>query len=71
MQQASRHRIVRSDRTEDNLTRQHFDSYDAAYDELARYYEDFCCSDDDRVEYTIICESSDRPDRTGIKHSSK
>ena len=42
MQPASRHRIVRSDGTEDHLTRQRFDSYDAAYDELERYYGDFC-----------------------------
>ncbi|QNJ03781.1 hypothetical protein SynPROSU1_02185 [Synechococcus sp. PROS-U-1] len=67
MHQASRHRIVRSDGTEDNLTRQHFDSYDAAYDELERYYVDFCCSDDDRVEYTIVCEGSDSLDSTGIR----
>jgi len=59
MQHASRHRIVRSDKTEDHLTRQRFDSYDSAYDELERYYGDFCCSDDDRVEYTIVCEPSD------------
>ena len=68
MKPASRHRIVRSDRTEDHLTQQRFDSYDAAYDELERYYGDFCCSDDDRVEYTIITEGSDSPERTGIKH---
>ena len=62
MQLASRHRIVRSDQSEDGLTRQRFDSYDAAYDELERYYSDFCCSDDDRVEYSIVCESSDTPE---------
>ena len=44
MQPASRHRIVRSDKAEDHLTRQRFNSYDAAYDELERYYGDFCCS---------------------------
>ena len=59
---ASRHRIVRSDQSEDELTRQSFDSYDAAYDELERYCGDFCCSDDDRVEYTIVCETSDTPE---------
>ena len=69
MKPASRHRIVRSDRTEDALTRQRFDSYDAAYDELERYYSDFCCSDDDRVEYTIIVEGSDNPERSVSKHS--
>ena len=56
MQPASRHRIVRSDQSEDQLTRLRFDSYNAAYDELERYYGDFCCSDDDRVEYTIVSE---------------
>ena len=61
MQPASRHRIVRSDQSEDGLTRQRFDSYDAAYDELERYYGDFCCSDDDRVEYTIVYEASESP----------
>ena len=59
MQPASRHRIVRSDQSEDGLTRQRFDSYNDAYDELERYYRDFCCSDDDRVEYTIVSEPSD------------
>ncbi len=61
MQPVSRHRIVRSDQSEDELTQQDFDSYNAAYDELERYYSDFCCSDDDRVEYTIICEPKDSP----------
>ena len=59
MQPASRHRIVRSDQSEDGLTRQRFDSYNDAYGELERYYRDFCCSDDDRVEYTIVSEPSD------------
>lgn len=62
MQPASLHRIVRSDKAEDGLKRQSFESYDAAYDELERYYDDFCCSDDDRVEYTIICEPPHSPD---------
>ena len=61
MKPASRHRIVRSDESEDGLTQQRFDSYNAAYEELERYYCDFCCSDDDRVEYTIICENSESP----------
>ncbi len=66
MHPASRHRIVRSDKAEDHLTRQRFDSYDAAYDELERYYRDFCCSDDDRVDYTIVCKPTDSPDGMGI-----
>ena len=52
---------MRSDQSEDQLTRLRFDSYNAAYDELERYYGDFCCSDDDRVEYTIVCETSESP----------
>ena len=68
---ASRHRILRSDKAEDNLTRQRFDSYDAAYDELERYYGDFCCSDDDRVEYTIVCEPLNSPDGMGINQPSE
>ena len=59
MQPASRHRIVRSDQSEDGLTRQRFDSYDAAYDELGRYYGEFCGADEDRVEYMIVCEPAD------------
>ena len=47
------HRITRSDGGSDPLTRQQFNSYDAAYDALEKYYGDFCCSDDDRIEYTI------------------
>ena len=51
--QARPHRIIRSDGSSDQLTRQQFNSYDAAYDALATYYGDFCCSDDDRIDYTI------------------
>ena len=51
------HRIIRSDGREDNLTRTIFESYDTAYDRLDRYYRDFCCSDDDRIEYTIVTET--------------
>ena len=62
MHPTSLHRIVRSDKAEDGLTWQSFESYDAAYDELVRYYGDFCCSDDDRVEYSIVSEPSDTPE---------
>ena len=48
------HRIIRSDGQQDGLTRQSFSSYDMAYEQLERYYGDFCCSDDDRVEYIIV-----------------
>ena len=53
------------------MTRQRFDSYDSAYDELERYYGDFCCSDDDRVEYTIVCEPFNSPDGMGINQLSE
>ena len=71
MNPASCHRIVRSDSTEDHLTRQRFDSYDAAYDELEQYYGDFCCSDDDRVDYTIICEGSESPHDASMKRPNQ
>ena len=45
--------LVRSDGRSDKLTALTFASYDAAYDELERYYRDFCCSDDEKIEYTI------------------
>lgn len=35
------------------MTRLRFDSYDAAYDELERFYGDLCCSDE-RIEYSIV-----------------
>ena len=54
------HRIVRSDGQKDQLTTQVFSSYDAAYDELDRYYGALCCSDDDRVDYAIV--KTDPPD---------
>ena len=47
-------RIQRDDGHADSLTSRIFDSYDAAYIELERYYADFCCSDDERVEYNIV-----------------
>ena len=48
------HRIIRSDRQQDGLTRQSFSSYDMAYEQLERYYGDLCCSDDDRIDYVIV-----------------
>ena len=54
------HRIVRSDGQQDQLTKQVFSSYDAAFDELDRYYGALCCSDDDRVDYAIV--KTDPPD---------
>ena len=43
---------MRDDGVEDAITRLRFASYDEAYDELERYYEGVCCSDD-RTEYQI------------------
>ena len=48
------HQIVRSDGQQDRLTRQSFNSYDMAYEQLERYYGDLCCSDDDRIDYIIV-----------------
>ena len=45
--------LVRSDGRSDTVTALTFGSYDAAYDELERYYRDFCCSDDEKIDYTI------------------
>ena len=35
------------------MTRRRFNSYDDAYDALEQYCGVFCCSDDDRIEYSI------------------
>ena len=53
------HQIVRSDGHQDRLTRQAFNSYDMAYEQLERYYGDLCCSDDERIEYVIVEPDSD------------
>ena len=45
--------LVRSDGLSDKFTSLTFDSYDAAYDELERYYKDFCGSDDEKIDYAI------------------
>ena len=45
--------LVRSAGRTDTVTALPIESYDAAYDELERYYRDFCCSDDEKIEYTI------------------
>ena len=46
--------IRRDDGEMDAFTKQIFESYDDAYEELERYYRDFCCSDDERLEYSIV-----------------
>ena len=59
---ASDYRLERSDGGEDSMTRQHFRSYDEAYDVLERYCSAFCCYDDDRIEYSIKAnETSSEP----------
>ncbi|MDA0718401.1 MAG: hypothetical protein O2839_09355, partial [Cyanobacteria bacterium] len=48
----SRYQIRRDDGISDGIAGQIFDSYDAAYAVLERYYADVCCSDD-REYYRI------------------
>ncbi|RPF81565.1 MAG: hypothetical protein CBB80_008860 [Synechococcus sp. TMED20] len=47
------YRLQRDDGGEDAMTRRRFNSYDEAYDALEQYCGAFCCSDDDRIEYSI------------------
>ena len=58
------YRIVRDDGLEDGVTRLRFQSYDAAYDELERFYGDLCCSDE-RIEYSITVVGSAGGDLRG------
>jgi hypothetical protein len=53
----SRYRIVRDDGSSDAIAGRVFDSYDAAYVVLERYYGDLCCSDE-RETYRIEEASS-------------
>jgi hypothetical protein len=48
----TRYRIVRDDGRRDAIAGGRFDSYDAAYAVLERYYGDLCCSDE-RETYRI------------------
>ena len=48
----SSYRICRDDGISDGIAGQVFDSYDAAYAVVERYYADMCCSDD-REYYRI------------------
>ena len=45
--------IQRDDGISDGIAGQVFDSYDAAYAVVERYYADMCCSDD-REYYRIV-----------------
>ena len=49
----SNYRICRDDGISDGIAGQVFDSYDAAYAVVERYYADVCCSDD-REYYRIV-----------------
>ena len=53
-------RICRDDGISDGIAGQVFDSYDAAYEVLERYYADVCCSDD--REYYRIVVAVEEPD---------
>ncbi len=55
----TRYRIVRDDGLCDAIAGQVYDTYDAAYAVLERYYADLCCSDD--REYYRIEELSGVP----------
>ena len=58
----SSYRICRDDVISDGIAGQVFDSYDAAYEVLERYYADVCCSDD--REYYRIVVAVEEPDTT-------
>jgi hypothetical protein len=58
----SSYRICRDDGISDGIAGQVFDSYDAAYEVLERYYADVCCSDD--REYYRIVVAVEEPDTT-------
>ena len=52
--------IQRDDGISDGIAGQVFDSYDAAYAVVERYYADMCCSDD-REYYRIEVLSEELP----------
>jgi hypothetical protein len=54
----SSYRICRDDGISDGIAGQVFDSYDAAYAVVERYYADVCCSDD-REYYRIVVAAED------------
>ena len=56
----SNYRICRDDGISDGIAGQVFDSYDAAYAVVERYYADVCCSDD-REYYRIVVVSEKHP----------
>ena len=54
----SNYRICRDDGISDGIAGQVFDSYDAAYGVVERYYADMCCSDD-REYYRIVVDDEE------------
>ena len=54
------YRICRDDGISDGIGGQVFDSYDAAYAVVERYYADVCCSDD-REYYRIVEDGGQLP----------
>jgi hypothetical protein len=52
--------IRRDDGISDGIAGQVFDSYDAAYAVVERYYADMCCSDD-REYYRIVGDGEQAP----------
>ena len=54
----SSYRIRRDDGISDGIAGQVFDSYDAAYGVVERYYADMCCSDD-REYYRIVVDDEE------------
>ena len=62
------YRICRDDGFSDGIAGQVFDSYDAAYEVLERYYADICCSDD-REYYRIVDDGEQLPGQSDGRRS--
>ena len=48
------YKIIRHDKESDDITKQSFNSYDEAYDLLEEIYSDFCCSDLDYEDPSLL-----------------
>ena len=59
--------IRRDDGISDGIAGQVFDSYDAAYGVVERYYADMCCSDD-REYYRIVVAADESGMTTSVEH---
>ena len=64
----SSYRICRDDGISDGIASQVFDSYDAAYALVERYYADVCCSDD-REYYRIVEDGGQLPGPSDVRRS--